>query len=42
MLTTVNHSIRGLGLLVNLNWDRFLSVGMTALAIAIGAYIMTF
>ncbi|WP_281282111.1 hypothetical protein [Ruegeria sediminis] len=41
MLSTLQHSYRGLSLLMTLNWDRFLSVAAIAIALTAGAYVLT-
>jgi len=39
---TIQNGTRGLGLLLLLNWDRILMVGMLFLAMALGAYWRSF
>ncbi|WP_280818006.1 hypothetical protein [Parasedimentitalea huanghaiensis] len=39
---TIQHSYRGLGLLMRLNWDRALSTGLIFLALIAGAWMANF
>lgn len=39
---TMQKSYRGLSLLMDLNWDRFLFVGGIAIALAAGAWLGSF
>ncbi len=39
---TIQNGTRGLGLLLLLNWDRFLVVGTLLLAMTLGAYWRSF
>jgi hypothetical protein len=41
-MQTIQNGTRGLGLLLMLNWDRFLVVGMLLLAMALGTYWRSF
>lgn len=41
MPKTLQNSYRGLSLLMALNWDRFLSFGTIALALVLGAYVLS-
>ncbi|MEP5731912.1 MAG: hypothetical protein ABJL67_21335 [Sulfitobacter sp.] len=38
-MQAIQSSYRGLSLLMDLNWDRALYVGMIALALAAGAFV---
>ncbi|MCV2886723.1 hypothetical protein [Ruegeria aquimaris] len=38
----LNHSYRGLGLLMQLNWDRILFVGAIVAALFLGAFLGSF
>lgn len=38
-MQTLQHSYRGLGLVMQLNWDRILYVGIIALSLLLGAYL---
>lgn len=38
-MQTLKHGYRGIGLLVDLNWDRALYVGTLAIALSVGAFI---
>ena len=40
-MQTIARNARGLGLLVNLNWDRLLYVGTILVALCAGAWIGT-
>lgn len=42
MLQTLQHSYSGLSLILRLNWDRLLSVGTIALALAAWTYVFGF
>jgi hypothetical protein len=41
-MQTLQNSTRGLGLLLLLNWDRFLVVGTLMLPLALGSYWRSF
>ncbi len=41
-MQTLQQSYRGLSLVMELNWDRILYVGMIALALAAGAWLGSF
>ncbi|WP_420567293.1 hypothetical protein [Thalassovita sp.] len=41
-MQTLQNGTRGLGLLLLLNWDRFLMVGMLMLALTLGSYWRSF
>ncbi|WP_281248620.1 hypothetical protein [Thalassovita taeanensis] len=41
-MQTLTSGYRGLGLLVLLNWDRILVVGMVGIAMAAGAHLRSF
>lgn len=38
-MRTLTTSYRGLSIVMNLNWDRFLSIAVTVLSLYIGAYL---
>ena len=40
-MQNIRNGYRGLSLLVDLNWDRFLSTGALALALLAGAWVAT-
>ena len=39
-MQSIRNSYRGLSLLVDLNWDRLISVGALAVALFLGAWLM--
>jgi len=41
-MQTFKHGYRGISLLVDLNWDRALYLGILSLALGLGAYIGSF
>ncbi len=41
-MQTIQSGTRGLGLLLLLNWDRFLVLGTLMLALALGSYWRSF
>ncbi|MFC3616371.1 hypothetical protein ACFORG_21725 [Lutimaribacter marinistellae] len=41
-MQVLQHSYRGLSLVMELNWDRILYVGMIALALVAGAWLGSF
>lgn len=40
-MQTIEHSVRGLRLLVNLNWDRLLYITTVIFALWLGAFLGT-
>ena len=40
-MNTIKNSIDGLSLLANLNWDRFLFLGLSGVSLFAAAYIVT-
>lgn len=41
-METMQHGYRGLSLLIDLNWDRFLYVGTIAFGLSAGAWIAAY
>jgi hypothetical protein len=38
-MQNLTKSYRGMSILMNLNWDRFLSVAVTVMSLYLGAYL---
>lgn len=41
-MQSISNGYRGLSLLVGLNWDRLISVGVMAVGLLTGAYVASF